>query len=226
MQSDQLERERLMATNQKEKERGVEKEKGVEEEEEVEGSVEISAIGLMEQDEKEKEKEGKVGNDLTFVSSLTFAEMILKVNSDKLDNDRIQSADTTIAGNSDEVVNAAAVPLFYNPLTLVVKGNVHNAELSLLRREGPYACLLITNSSVELLSFSSSFTLSFILPFFLFLPSSFFLLPSSFTYSVLVSLPAFLFSFLHSFLSSLSSFHPSFPSLSIFLPSFLVFLPS
>ena len=74
---------------------------------------------------------------MTFVSSLTFAEMILKINDENKMDKRVEGADSVLV-NSEDIKNDAAVPLFYNPLTLVVKGNVHNAELSLLRREGTY----------------------------------------------------------------------------------------
>ena len=105
---------------------------------EVEGDEEV-------ENEVEKAVEKPDVLELTFVSSLTFAEMMLLVhkelNSIKNKNDgniNGNNGDNIENVSSDKNNNVGDVPLFYNPLTLVVKGNVHNAELSLLRREGTY----------------------------------------------------------------------------------------
>ena len=104
---------------------------------EVEEGEEIIANSIIKSDDKKEKGEKLSTKDLTFVSSLTFAEMILKINNENKMDKRVEGADPVLV-NSDDTRNDAAVPLFYNPLTLVVKGNVHNAELSLLRREGTY----------------------------------------------------------------------------------------
>ena len=101
---------------------------------EVEEGEEIIANSIIKSDDKKEKGEKLSTKDLTFVSSLTFAEMILKINDENKMDKRVDS----VLVNSEDTKNDAAVPLFYNPLTLVVKGNVHNAELSLLRREGTY----------------------------------------------------------------------------------------
>ena len=104
---------------------------------EVEEGEEIIANSIIKSDDKKEKGEKLSTKDLTFVSSLTFAEMILKINDENKMDKRVEGADSVLV-NSEDIQNDAAVPLFYNPLTLVVKGNVHNAELSLLRREGTY----------------------------------------------------------------------------------------
>ena len=104
---------------------------------EVEEGEEIIANSIIKSDDKKEKGEKLSTKDLTFVSSLTFAEMILKINDENKMDKRVEGADSVLV-NSEDTKKDAAVPLFYNPLTLVVKGNVHNAELSLLRREGTY----------------------------------------------------------------------------------------
>ena len=101
---------------------------------EVEEGGEVIVGSIIKSDDKKEKGEKLSTKDLTFVSSLTFAEMILKINDENKMDKRVDS----VLVNSEDIKNDAAVPLFYNPLTLVVKGNVHNAELSLLRREGTY----------------------------------------------------------------------------------------
>ena len=119
MQSEQKQREAVQGD--------IEVEEGVDS---IVGSI-IKSVDIGEKGEK------LPGKDLTFVSSLTFAEMILKINDENKMDQRVEGTNIAIV-NRDDIKNDAAVPLFYNPLTLVVKGNVHNAELSLLRREGTY----------------------------------------------------------------------------------------
>ena len=104
---------------------------------EVEEGGEVIVGSIIKSDDKKEKGEKLSTKDLTFVSSLTFAEMILKINDENKMDKRVEGADSVLV-NSEDIKNDAAVPLFYNPLTLVVKGNVHNAELSLLRREGTY----------------------------------------------------------------------------------------
>ena len=104
---------------------------------EVEEGGEVIVSSIIKADDKKEKGEKLSTKDLTFVSSLTFAEMILKINDENKMDKRVEGADSVLV-NSEDIKNDAAVPLFYNPLTLVVKGNVHNAELSLLRREGTY----------------------------------------------------------------------------------------
>ena len=104
---------------------------------EVEEGEEVIVNSIIKSDDKKEKGEKLSTKDLTFVSSLTFAEMILKINDENKMDKRVEGADSVLV-NSEDIKNDAAVPLFYNPLTLVVKGNVHNAELSLLRREGTY----------------------------------------------------------------------------------------
>ena len=104
---------------------------------EVEEGEEVIVGSVIKSDDKKEKGEKLSTKDLTFVSSLTFAEMILKINDENKMDKRVEGADSALV-NSEDIKNDAAVPLFYNPLTLVVKGNVHNAELSLLRREGTY----------------------------------------------------------------------------------------
>ena len=104
---------------------------------EVEEGEEVIVGSVIKSDDKKEKGEKLSTKDLTFVSSLTFAEMILKINDENKMDKRVEGADSVLV-NSEDIKNDAAVPLFYNPLTLVVKGNVHNAELSLLRREGTY----------------------------------------------------------------------------------------
>ena len=104
---------------------------------EVGGGEEVIVGSIIKSDDKKEKGEKLSAKDLTFVSSLTFAEMILKINDENKMDKRVEGADSVLV-NSEDIKNDAAVPLFYNPLTLVVKGNVHNAELSLLRREGTY----------------------------------------------------------------------------------------
>ena len=104
---------------------------------EVEEGEEVIVNSIIKSDDKKEKGEKLSTKDLTFVSSLTFAEMILKINDENKMDKRVDGADSVLV-NSEDINNDAAVPLFYNPLTLVVKGNVHNAELSLLRREGTY----------------------------------------------------------------------------------------
>ena len=81
------------------------------------------------------EKKEKVGKDLTFVSSVTFADLMITIGTTGGEGntkvDRASISEATLVE-----IEATSPPLFYNPLTLVVQGNVHNAELSLLRREG------------------------------------------------------------------------------------------
>ena len=142
MQFDQLVREG----------KAVEKEVVKEAVEESMVNADISAEVEVEGDEEvEKEVEKAVEKpdvlELTFVSSLTFAEMMLLVHKElnSIKNKNDGNIDKNIVDNivdgeisGDKNNNVGDVPLFYNPLTLVVKGNVHNAELSLLRREGTY----------------------------------------------------------------------------------------
>ena len=104
---------------------------------EVEEGEEVIVGSIIKSDDKKEKGEKLSTKDLTFVSSLTFAEMILKINDENKMDKRVEGADSALV-NREDIKNDAAVPLFYNPLTLVVKGNVHNAELSLLRREGTY----------------------------------------------------------------------------------------
>ena len=108
----------------------------------VNADVEVEGDEEVENVEKAVEKPDVL--ELTFVSSLTFAEMMLLVHKElnnikNKSDDNIDNSDkNNVDISSDKNNNVGDVPLFYNPLTLVVKGNVHNAELSLLRREGTY----------------------------------------------------------------------------------------
>lgn len=96
------------------------------------------------------EKEGKEEKKLTFVSSLTFADMILEFfHTEK----KIPEGASSLTGLTGSTVSSIQPPpfspLFSSPsspspssTSLDVKGSKYGVELALLRREGAYVRML------------------------------------------------------------------------------------
>ena len=145
MENDQKEREEKMKIERD----GVNvemKEGLLDDKEEVEAEADLDLEVEIEEG-KEVDGSDKKNKNLTFVSSLTFANLIMEFT--KTDKSEISAV------QSDVVVGESNVPPPFSPLynspsspspsstSLDAKGSAYGVELALLRREGVCVCMCV-----------------------------------------------------------------------------------
>ena len=148
MDSDQKEREEKMKIERA----GVNvemREDLLDDEEEVEAeadlNLEVEIEERKEVDGSDKKNEDKKNKNLTFVSSLSFANLIMEfTKTDKTEIDAVQSEVVSVESN----VPPPFSPLYNSPsspspssTSLDAKGSAYGVELALLRREGVRVCV-------------------------------------------------------------------------------------